>query len=265
MSLPLTIKKMDPLNTCKENLRLLCATMSTNITPQRLEKFMLGFFDKEIIGAIKQRETKYLQRMTIAFRGELQRQLHDTTVHLTNARAQLTQQDKQMDIMRAQIDRRRLELEQQRRRFIHEILGMREEGLRTEKNRLTNEKLQNMLIQAFKDEKAEVATSAGRRSGFHEGMGASHLTQASTNAKQKAQKAQLMKLRDRVNSLQAQLECVNVVLFLFVFVCFCLFLVFNRAFTDRCVALLFFFLLSTEHKTNIQTKYVNNAINMKKW
>ena len=159
---------------------------------------MLQFFDTELISAIQQREQNYVTRMTAAFRGELERQLHDTAQHLTHARAQLAQQDKQMDFMRSQIDRRRLELETQRIKFIHEILGMREKNL-------SNAALQDMLTKAFKNEPKEILHS-GRRSGLHESMGDTHLTKASDKAKSKAQSQLLMKLRDRARSLQEQLE-----------------------------------------------------------
>ena len=100
----------------------MCATISSSVTPQRLEKFIVHqFFDQDLTKAIEKREKTYIRRMTDAFRGELKRQLHDTATQLTESQKQLAQKDKQMDFMRSQLDRRRLELETQRRKFIHEI------------------------------------------------------------------------------------------------------------------------------------------------
>ena len=104
-----------------------------------------------------------------------------------------------MDFMRSQLDRRRFELEQQRRKFLHEILGMRGE-------RVSNANLTDLLKQAFKDDAKEDLSASTRRSGLHEGMGSTHLSEAASLAKAKAQTEQLMKLRNRMTALTQQLS-----------------------------------------------------------
>ena len=193
----------DHLLQCKEKLRLLCATVgsSSEITPKRLEKFIIHqFFDNDLVSAIKKRERQYIDRMTLAFRGELKRQLHDTAQQLSESRDQLSRQDKQIDFMRSQIDRRRLELETQRRKFIHEILGMHSS------KGTSNAALTDVLNHAFKDDTKEDLSSSTRRGGLHEGMGLTHLAKASSEAKMKQQTEQLMKLKKRMTALQEQLN-----------------------------------------------------------
>ena len=138
--------------------------------------------------------------MTLAFRGELKRQLHDTAQQLSESRDQLSRQDKQIDFMRSQLDRRRLELETQRRKFIHEILGMHSS------KGTSNAALTDVLKHAFKDDTKEDLSSSTRRGGLHEGMGLTHLAKASSEAKMKQQTEQLMKLKKRMTALQEQLN-----------------------------------------------------------
>ena len=184
----------------------MCATISSSVTPQRLEKFIVHqFFDQDLTKAIEKREKTYIRRMTDAFRGELKRQLHDTATQLTESQKQLAQKDKQMDFMRSQLDRRRLELETQRRKFIHEIIGLRKKE--TTSGFQSNAALTEILKHAFKDDRKDDShlLISTRRSGMDEGMGETHLTSGSSEAKFKAMMKMNAKLKERNTSLQEQL------------------------------------------------------------
>ena len=198
----------DPLKHVRVNLRLLCATLAEDPSPARIERFMLRFFDGEVLAAVAARERGYVARMTRAFKGELGRRINGSRAELAEARAQLQQQDKQVDFMRSQLDRRRLEIEAQRRRFIHEILVLREAsskggggggGVHDIKA------LADMLATAFADRPDHAGPHPGRR-GAEVQQGDTTLLEASHKARQQAAHAQLEKLKHRVDKLQQELE-----------------------------------------------------------
>ena len=122
---------MDPLTHARRRLALL-ASAHTEI---------LDFFDSDILGAVKKREAAYVARMTEIFTNQFKNKYSHLIAELSSAEKRMETMDKQMDLLRNQCDRRRLEMNKQRRAFLLEIIGLKQ----TKDGSQSEEKIHNLL------------------------------------------------------------------------------------------------------------------------
>ena len=83
----------DPLTATRSELALLCATLG-GASSTRIEKFVLSFFDTQLLSAVATREKGYVEAMTRAYRGELARATRATRAQLTSAERSMARQER---------------------------------------------------------------------------------------------------------------------------------------------------------------------------
>ena len=87
---------------------------------------IMEFFDSEIILAIQKRETSYINRMTKIFTSQFKSKYASLINKLKFSEDRVVSMDQRMEILRSQLERRKLQADQQRRAFLLEIIGLKQ-------------------------------------------------------------------------------------------------------------------------------------------
>ena len=105
---------------------------------------LLQFFDDDIIAAVQQREKQYIERMTQIFTSQFKSKYAALINKLELSNARILSMDKRMEMLRSQLERRKLQSDQQRRAFLLEIIGLKQKKHSDENLQSLNDLVQRL-------------------------------------------------------------------------------------------------------------------------
>lgn len=156
------------------------------------ESILATFFDKTLMGFIRERENQFYRRMLVVFQSELKRQVSDANARANECIERVKASELKVDEAKSALNRRTLHFDEERAAFYKELLSLRDLIKRSAIN--------DPAILKMLDRTTEQV--AHRSQSRRESMGKST---AIMSMRQKHD-GQVLKLRKEIERLQAQLS-----------------------------------------------------------